>query len=240
MKKSFLMLLSLLIVGTSYNIASADSNYNDLSYAIQLYKQGNYSQCYAELEEFVAKDPSNAVAYYYLGMANAQIGKREDAITNYDRAISLTAGTNKLKYYAEKGKKCIEDPESCQNEFAGLNDDIYVLDSFSTIFSDEVKQHHENLRIENIRREMNRENLVEPQKLKEYKDFSSVPTNDEVVAAFRTLQNAGFGNFINQDNNLSFLTNTPQQNSIYNMMGNSNMNPQLIQTLLTNSITQGF
>lgn len=240
MKKSFLILLSILIVSISYNNAFAENNYNDLLYAIQLYKQGNFSQCYTELEKFVEKDPSNAIAFYYLGMTSAQIGRGDEAVANYNRAISLTANSNKLKLYAEKGKRCIEDPEKCTSSYTESGDAMYILDSFNTLFSEEAKQQHENLRIENIRREMNRENLVEPQKLKEYKDFSSVPTNEEIGAAFRTLQNAGFGNFMNNNNDLSFLTNTPQQNSIYNMMGNSNMNPQLIQTLLTNSMTQGF
>ena len=240
MKKSFLILLSLLVVSTTYNKVLAESNYNDLSYAIQMYKQGNYSECFTELEKFIKNDPSNAVAFYYLGMTNAQLGRGEDAIANYDRAISLTSDANKLKHYAEKGKRCIEDPERCQNAISSSIDDIYILDTVNSLFSEEAKQQHEKLQIENLRQEMNRDNLVEPQKFKEYKDFSSAPTNEEIGAAFRTLQNAGFGNFINHNNDLSFLTNTPQQNSIYNMMGNSNMNPQLIQTLLTNSMTQGF
>ena len=49
-------------------------------------------------------------------------------------------------------------------------------------------------------REMNRGNDVEPQKFREYKDFSGeVPTNDEIVAALRTLQRAGLSDIISND-----------------------------------------
>ena len=91
-------------------------------------------------------------------------------------------------------------------------------------------------------REMNRNDSIDAQRFKEYKDFSSVPTNDEIVAALRTLQRAGFGNIINNNNyaDLSVLTGNSQQNALYNMMGSSSMNPQLIQALLTNNMTQGF
>ena len=240
MKKNLLVLLSLLIIGTGCDCTFAKDNYNDLSNAIQLYKQGNYSQCYVELEEYVQNDPSNAVAYYYLGMTYAQLGRGSEAVANYDKAIELTSKTNKLNHYARKGKRCIETPDKCNSAFADSGEDMYILNSFGSSFSEEAKSQYEQLQIENLRREMNRDDIVEPQKFQEYKEFSSVPTNDEIVAALRTLQNAGFNNVLNHNNNdLSFLTNT-QQSSIYSMMGNQNMNPQLIQTLLTNSITQGF
>ena len=52
-------------------------------------------------------------------------------------------------------------------------------------------------KVENLMREMNRKDNITPQKFKEYKDFSNAaPSNDEIVAALRVLQRAGFGNII--------------------------------------------
>ena len=94
-------------------------------------------------------------------------------------------------------------------------------------------------------REINRNENIPPQEFKEYKDFSSVPTNDEIVAALRTLQRAGFSDIFsnNYQNDLSLITgyqNPQQNNQIMNMLGNSSMNPQLIQALLTNNMSLGF
>ena len=92
-------------------------------------------------------------------------------------------------------------------------------------------------------REMNRNNEIDPQKFKDYKDFSSfnpegTPSNDEIVAALRTLQKAGLGSNVSE---LSLLTGTPtQQGSIYNMMGNSNISPQIMQALFSNNMSLGF
>ena len=83
------------------------------------------------------------------------------------------------------------------------------------------------------------------QEFKEYRDFSSmnndsVPTNDEIVAAIRTLQKAGMSNmFSNQP--LS-MYNSNNENAMLNMLGDNtqNMNPQLIQALITNNMSLGF
>ena len=91
MKKYLLLLLSVLICTSSINFASAKSTSNPaLASAIRLYKAGNYSQCYTALNSIIKKDPSNAVAYYYLAMTSAQIGKKDDAIQNYEKVITLS------------------------------------------------------------------------------------------------------------------------------------------------------
>lgn len=240
MKKRVLTILSLLILASAFSTAQAKSTNSTISKAIKDYKQGNYSECYVELVRYSEIDSANAVAYYYLGMAATQLGRREEAISYYEKAISLSPKSNKLNHYATKGKKCLESPESCNNS-SNAFEDIYMLNKDNSLFVKDAKAEHEKIQIEHIRREMNRNDAISPDKFKEYKDFSSqAPTNDEIVAALRTLQNAGLSNMMTHNNDLSFLTNSQQQNSIYNLMGNSNMNPQLIQTLLTNSMTQGF
>ena len=76
MKKSFLIILSSIIVMSNIGVAFAKTTSNSsLSSAIRMYKAKNYSQCYITLSDIVKKDPSNVVAYYYLAMSSAQIGK---------------------------------------------------------------------------------------------------------------------------------------------------------------------
>ena len=54
------------------------------------------------------------------------------------------------------------------------------------------------------------------------------PTNDEIVAAIRTLQKAGLYDSFGSSNQM------------FNMLGGAAMNPQVIQTMLTNNMTLGF
>ena len=242
MKKKILGLLSILVlvstIGTAYARTTSNSG---LAEAIKLYKDGNYSQCYMQLESVLKNDPANAIAYYYMAMTSAQIGKKEEAISNYNRTLSLTSDNNNLSRYAKKGIRCLETPDKCEESLFENIEDEFIQSKQAGKFSEEVRSGFERLKLENLMREMNREDSVDAQKFKEFKDFSSVPTNDEIVAALRTLQQAGLNNVVNNNYaDLSVLTGMPQQNTMLNMFGSSSMNPQLIQALLTNNMTQGF
>lgn len=251
MKKYIIFLLSLVICSSTINYSYAKSSTNsELANAIRLYKAGNYAQCYSNLQAVVKRDPSNVVAYYYLAMASSQIGKKEDALENYDKVLNLSPNS-KMGVYSKKAKTCIEEPSHCHDEEDSL--DTFVKSSFGTGFSDSARSDYEKNKIENIMREMNRGNDISPSEFKEYKDFSSynneAPTNDEIVAAMRVLQRAGFGNIMNPGysnmaSDISLLTGSNNSNN--NMMDlfiggkSSNFSPQLIQAMLTGQLTSGF
>ncbi|MCM1003840.1 MAG: hypothetical protein NC408_05790 [Candidatus Gastranaerophilales bacterium] len=243
MKKKFLMLLSILVLSSTINFAYAKSTTNsELAYAIKLYKAGNYTECYARLNEVVKKDSSNAVAYYYLGMTSAHMGKKDDAISNYERAVSLTTPGNSIYAYAEKGKRCLEDPEKCQEPTFESALDEFIQSTKRQKVSDQVQGDYEKLQIDQLKRDMNRDENIDPRKFKEFKDFSSMnnetPTNDEIVAALRTLQKAGLSNVYGSD--LSFYSGNNNQAQMFNMLGTSGMSPQMIQAMLTNNMSLGF
>lgn len=244
MKKKLMIFLSILVLSSAINVAySKPATNNELALAIRMYKTGNYTQCYTTLNNVIKKDPANAVAYYYLGMTAAHIGKKEEAIANYDRAISLTTTGQSINAYAEKGKRCLEDSEKCQESAFESSLDEFISNLSKKNLSDEVKGDYERLKIEQLKRDMNKGGAIDSQKFKEFKDFSSMnnetPTNDEIVAALRILQKAGIGASFNND--FSMLTgNNSQQMQMLNMLGGSNMNPQLIQALLTNNMSLGF
>ncbi len=248
MKKYIFVLLTALICASSINYASAKTTSNvSLASAIKMYKAGNYSQCYAALNNIVKKDPSNAVAYYYLAITSAQIGKKDEAISNYEKVITLSPNSQ-VGIYATKGKTCLETPDKCNEESETSALDSFVQSKFGSGFSDEVRSEYERQKIENLMREMNRKNEITPSQFKEYKDFSSeAPTNDEIVSALRVLQRAGLSDILagnNRFNEMSLLTGGQNNsNSVLNLlMGNNNnsLSPQIIQSLLTNQMTTGF
>ena len=246
MKKILIALLSLLICVLTIGVASARTTTNsELTSAIKLYKAQNYAQCYLNLSNIVQKDPSNAVAYYYLAMSAAQIGKKEEAISNYSKVLSLTPG-GKLGFYANKGKTCLETPEKCSATEDGENDN-FIRGAFGSGFSTKVRSDYEKQKIDNIMREMNRNDEISPQTFKDYKDFSSsVPTNDEIVSALRVLQNAGLGGIIGNSgaySDLSLINNGNYNNDLWRIFGGNSsneINPRVIQALLTSQMSANF
>ena len=243
MKKTLLSVLSVLIIVLSVSTASAKSTSNSsLASAIRLYKSGNYTQSYESFKNIVRRDPSNAVAYYYLAMSAAQVGKKEEAIENYSRVIDLSTN-RQLTNYATKGKVCLEDAEKCSEPLEDETDmDRFVRTRYGSGFSEEARSEHERQKIENLKRDINRNNDIAPARFREYKDFSSqAPTNDEIVSALRVLQQAGLSNFAGGYNDLYAINNSDAQ--LLNMFttgDSSKLSPQVIQSLLTNQFTAGF
>ena len=242
MKKLALLLTILTLVSFSGAGYAKTNTNSDLMTAIRMYKAQNYTQSYSKLQTYIKKDPSNPLAYYYLAMVYVQVGNQPEAVANYDKAIALAPKGGNLSKYAERGKICITDAAKCQELRA--TEDLGFESTNGKIWTDKVRSEYERLRLENMMREINNYDDAVPSDIRKFKDFSgmnndAVPTNDEIVAAMRVLQRAGFTNGVG-NSDLSLLTgNGIQQNQMLNMMGGS-MNPQLIQALMTNNMSLGF
>ena len=259
MKKTILGLLSLVVLFATINVASAKvtAPNSQTAEAIRLYKSGNYTQSYFAFSKITSKDSSNALAAYYLGMSAAQLGRKEEAISNYEKAASLSPNSI-LSRYAKQGIRCAEDSSKCrEHSFVTSDPDETAEDKFIRSiygFTEKARGTHEKERLENIKREMNRDSDLPPQKFREYKDFSSqAPTNEEIVSAMRVLQRAGMSNFVGNSSYAYDIDNLAgiQQNSNnadYDMLkflfgrnsNSSNLNPQVIQSLLTTQMTTSF
>ena len=262
MKKSILVILGVIIFTASVNsvMAKPAATKPETAAAIRIYKAGDYTQSYSRFSEIVKKDPSNALAFYYLGMSSIQIGKKNEGIENYNRAIELSPN-GIVGNYAKKGIRCAEDPYSCNATSAAENvddqaDDRFIKGVFGSGFSEQARGAYEKQKIENIKREINRKDDIDPQKFKDYKDFSSqaTPTDEEIVAAIRTLQKAGLGNYTgvpDYNADLSYLLGTDNKSNktdfdMLNLLLNgkksdiSNLNPQIIQSLMTAQMTANF
>ena len=79
------------------------------------YKMGNYSGCMQEIYSLLKKQPSNAVAYYYLALVNTHLGKKEEAVAAYNKVIALNPNQY-LVNYATKGRDCLTDGPACHPE----------------------------------------------------------------------------------------------------------------------------
>ena len=144
MKKHILVILSVLICTMSMAVVDAKSTTSPaLASAIKMYKTKNYSGCYIALNDIVKKDPSNALAYYYLAMSSAQIGKKDEAIDNYTKVMSLSPN-GVLGKYAAKGKVCLENPDKCHEpEEVADPDDAFIRGGFGSGFSEKVRSDYE-------------------------------------------------------------------------------------------------
>ena len=254
MKKTMLRILSVLILMASVNVAYAKvkATSPETAQAIKYYKAGNYTQSYITCTEIIKKDPANALAQYYLAMSNVQLGNKEEAINAYNNVISLSEKSI-LSSYAKKGKRCIETPSMCHEPEKPLieetPEDKFIKGIYGSGFSQKARGIHEREKIENLKREINRNEELSPDKFRGYKDFSSyAPTNDEIVAALRTLQRAGlsdaaFGNnsdiygILGADNSGR---NYEMLNMLYNKGGATELSPQVIQALLSTQMTASF
>ena len=258
MKKSVLVLSSILILFAFTNVTIAKTAVTNpaTSAAIKLYKAGNYTSAYSSLQEIVKKDKGNALAVYYLAMTEVQLGKTEEAIKDYETVIKMSPN-GVLGSYAKKGKKCVATPEKCHEPEAkpGDNDteeDKFIKGIYRSNFTKEARGMHEQQKINNLKREINRQEEMTPQRFKEYKDFSSqAPSNDEIVEALRTLQRAGLSDVLGRheydSSDLLGINNTSRNeydmlNQLFsaNKSGTSNLSPQVIQSLLTTQMTTGF
>ena len=259
MKKPILVLFSVLVLGAMATVVHAKPATTSPATAagIKLYKAGNYTESYTTFSELVKKDPSNALAYYYLGMSSVQLGRKDEAIENYNRAVELSPN-GILGSYAKKGIRCAEDPLTChevpeeEKANADTPEDKFIKGGFGSGLSNQARGVYEKQKIDNIKREMNRNNEIPPQRFKEYKDFSSQgPSNEEIVSALKTLQAAGFTNILGGQNysDVSYMMDSqknPNNYEVLNMLfgnnsgSNANINPQIIQSLLTTQMTAGF
>lgn len=245
MKKTLLALLSVIILLGTVNAAGAKvkATSPETAQAIKYYKAKNYVQTYVACTNIIKKDPSNALAQYYLAMSSVQLGRRDEAINAYDAVIVLSENSV-LGSYAKKGKRCIEFPSQCHESDTSSTEsweDKFIKGSYGSGFSKKARGVHEREQIENIKREINRYDELPASKFKDYKDYSSqAPSNDEIVAAIRTLQRAGLSDVSGVLTSSDSSRNYDMLNTLFSNNGSTNLNPQLIQSLLTTQMSASF
>lgn len=255
-----------------------------LNNAMNSYKKGNYTGCLQELFALVKKQPNNAKAYYYMGMAFTHLGDRDAAVMAYEKVLLLNPN-EVLVEYANKGRDCLTGGPACNpvqvTDDFGPSDplDEFINAPYGNGFSPELNSDLRKKELENIQNNINRKPQLSPSEIEQIKKFdsnkgenitgeklaladNSSPSSDDIVSALDTLKRAGMNVSI-QPTTLPAMTGyqNPQMNEVSMMLGNNNnnnnnndmmnmlpymmqsgqngqgnMNPQVIQTMMMNSM----
>ncbi len=250
MKKIFLTVLMICVVGLVQLGASAATSASNAQVraAINKYKMKNYVGCIQDLTIVTKKDPSNALAHYYIANAYMKIGQAEKAIASFDKVISLNTVPG-LTSYSVQAKNCIGGKDKC--EYVKLNEDqIHELVKNPETYLNTLKEKKQsgltpdNIEIErlikgkyysNVHPEANRviiDTLLKQEKhdmnVSADKYKSEAPTNDEIANAVKILAKAGI-NPVQPAPVASPYTNfTPNNEYSYlSMMMGNNQNNQM-------------
>lgn len=255
--RKHIFLLGLAIVMTATTVLGVQAKNNaELKDVIKMYKAGNYSACIQQLEPILAQDPSNAAAHYYMALASAQAGRVDDAVSHYETVITLNSSPTLVKY-ATRGKLCIEDFEKCS---AADSLDTFINSKRGFDITNSVQNSIESQGLDSLRRDINDNKEIDAKRLKRFRKFSmntneSMPTNDEIVAALRVLQEAGFATPVASPvyGDLAALygpsssMNQGAMDNLFNMMsrygatnnGSEKIDSRLLQTMMTSQM-MGF
>ncbi len=146
MKKIFILGLVfslILTMGSFQCVFSAETNSKVIKEsdakvikeAIKKYKEKNYVGCISDLRLYTEKDPSNAVAWYYLGNAYMNIAMKPDAHAAFEKVIALNT-VPKLTSYSIQAQICMENVTKC--EYRNFTyDEIKKLKANPTTFLEE-------------------------------------------------------------------------------------------------------
>lgn len=223
MKKYLVSLTAILVLSamaSSCAFAKANSASSPVKIAIKKYKMRNYTGCLQDCQAIVQRDPSNALAYYYMGMSYAQAGMKDAAVNSYTRVLALNPNPRLLEY-ATTGKRCLETPDKCHPSDANQQDqsalDKFIASPTVDGLSSTVRKGVQQRSLDAIKNEINSDKEIDSYDLKklnqnEDQAFKSdkiandapqdipqnapnTPTNDEIVAALKVLKKAGLADY---------------------------------------------
>jgi len=75
--------------------------------AINKYKKGDYVGCIQDLTEYSEEDPSNVVAYYYMGISYMKVGLKDNAIEALQKVSTINT-VPRLSSYAIQATRCMQ------------------------------------------------------------------------------------------------------------------------------------
>lgn len=237
--KVFLLALSLIFLGQTFIGASAVSysNPSGLRLAIKKYKAGNYTGCLQDMQAIVSRDPSNAIAYYYIAMSYAKAGKKDKAVEAYSKVLTLKPNAL-LTTYATKGQRCLQTPDKCNETDTSSDIDRMIATPYGDGLSDKVRSSVEKQHLERVREEINNNKDMNNYQFRQFNDYSKQrsdaeadgkktssnegqPTNDEIVAAIKVLNKAGLNPY-SQINAQAALPQNAEYSQMSALLGNGN------------------
>jgi tetratricopeptide (TPR) repeat protein len=259
-KKLFCLATILTILAQTYTCAFAKGIYidNNTKIAIKKYKMGNYTGCLQDCQRILLANPTNAFAFYYMGMAYAQAGQKDNAIKCYSVVLSMNP-TQKLSEYAETGKRCLETPDKCKLEAPKTNNvqevNLSDLDKFiasppSDGLSDSVKKDFEQKHLDAVKNEINNGEPINNSDGRKLNDSSTPdktqdkiaqkPTDEQIKAALKVLSDAGINpkSTMTQSYASNQNTDLTQLNALMGGNDQQNNNPNNVMNMLPFMLSQ--
>jgi len=190
-----------------------------LKSAVSKYKSKNYTGCIQELLSLTKKNPSNATAYYYLGLAYAQIGDGGSAVDAYDKAIELNKSKG-VTEYAKRAKDCLTGGPLCHPVVETATDvienipeaeselDEFINAPYGNGFSPEVSKQLRQKELNTIQNKINTKDELNHKDIKQIEEFdkgsdasleindgikiaTAEPSDEDVLSAIKPLRAAG-------------------------------------------------
>lgn len=207
--------------------------------AIAKYKAENYTGCLQELFSVTKKNPSNALAYYYMAMAYTHLDMQTEAIEAYEKVISLNPDKY-LSDYAAKGRDCLTGGPLCavegaakegQDELDSFINSPYGDNGMSAEVMNQVKQKE----LTKIKDTINKKENLEVDDLEKIKDFDNKSmeeetikiaqvSDEEVLQAINTLKEAGLNLNVQPENSYTNQYQDPRMNEMSMLLGGNNYN----------------
>ncbi len=211
--------------------------------AVTKYKNGNYSGCLQELFSLTKKDPSNALAYYYMAMAYSHVNMKDEAVAAYEKVISLSPNEY-LVEYATKGRDCLTDGPACHPEEKPAEEmdelDKFINAPYGNGLSPELNQEIKQKQLINIKETINQKEELEHKDIQKIKDFDNKNksfndvdnekiaqvSDEDVLNAIKTLKDAGLTISVQSDNPYAQMMQyqNPQMAEMSMLLGNNNNN----------------
>lgn len=158
MKKGLILGLVLTMAFSLCSIQSANAAEDSatIKAAISKYKNKNYAGCISDLQMYTQKDPSSAIAWYYLGNSYMNIAMKDEAHAAFEKVIELNT-VPKLTSYSIQAELCMENPDSCQYQNFTLDeikklklDPVAFLQEYFTKSTQVEEKDEQTVQIENL------------------------------------------------------------------------------------------
>lgn len=245
MKKFFSIILILFMSSICTQVQAANKSYNSqIRIAINKYKANNFVGCIQDLTAVTRKDPSNAVAYYYLGSSYMRIGNKDKASAAFDKVVSLNTAPI-LTSYSIQAQNCMDnigmceyrkltpdqinelrkDPKNYLTQLSAKEKAEATSDSFGE--KAEIDKLIKGRYPDNIHPDAKKV-IIQTELMKEQQNINSpgnanfkteAPTNDEIAEAVKTLAKVGFNPL--QNNNANYMPNN-EYASLNMLLGDNN------------------
>lgn len=263
MKKIFMLGLVfalILSIGFITRVYAKDTNIQVIKDAISKYKNKNYVGCISDLRMYTEKDPSSAIAWYYLGNSYMNIAMKQEAHAAFEKVIALNT-VPKLTSYSIQAQICMENPTKCNYQNFST-DEIKKLKADPTAFLEqyfanlantgkdadtvEIEQLIKGSYSQNIHPQAREFIRQEKTKMKQNEintDQAFIPSSDKLAQAVKLLKEqnndlTGFAMMMdsnNQTNNNNYAEMIKQYQS-----ENRKITPEMLQMMMMSNMMPAF